>query len=287
MFAAVFALSLRRCSRLLPALLLFACQSEPPPELVRIELPELVTSTDPVRPTVQARSAGRSRTLTEGFVLEVAPPDVATPAKDGTLTCAKSGDAHVTANVRGVRGTTSLKCRLVEKLELGELPPFDAGGAPIPLVVRVLARGGKELSDVPVTVSSENPRLLQVSGTTLKPLAVGETSFTVRAGSKELKRNVRIARTLDPEALPIDGGRRIHFSLPEGKFEVEVTLAVEKPMHIEWRGAPYCGYRATAKTHRSSCTLQGKGGVVIDNPAFLSSGSTDVSKQGVSLREIR
>ena len=115
---------------------------------------------------------------------------------------------------------------------------------------------------------------------------VGETSVTLRAGTKDKKIPVRIVKTLTPEALPLEGGHRIFFSMSDGKYEVEVTLPVEKTFAVEWRGAPYCAYKATGKTHRASCTLQGKGGAVIDNPAFLVSGATDVSRNGISIREI-
>ena len=120
----------------------------------------------------------------------------------------------------------------------------------------------------------------------LTPRGVGETTVTLRAGNKERKLPVRIVKTLSPEALPLEGGRRIFLSTPDGKYEVEVNLPVEKTFAVEWRGAPYCAYKASGKTHRASCTLTGKGGAVIDNPAFLVSGSTEVSREGISLREV-
>jgi hypothetical protein len=95
-----------------------------------------------------------------------------------------------------------------------------------------------------------------------------------------------VIRTLELEALPMDGGRRINMSLKEGKYELSVTLRTPRSLSIEWRGAPYCSYRATGKTHRSTCVMQGKGGAVFDNPAFLDSGSTEVSRQGVVLAEV-
>jgi len=75
-------------------------------------------------------------------------------------------------------------------------------------------------------------------------------------------------------------------SLKDGKYELSVAFAVERPLSVEWRGAPYCAYKATEKTHHSSCVLRGKGGVVFDNPAFLESGATEVSTKGVVLAEV-
>jgi hypothetical protein len=75
-------------------------------------------------------------------------------------------------------------------------------------------------------------------------------------------------------------------SVKEGKYELSVKFRTERTLSIEWRGAPYCSYRATGKEHRSTCVMQGKGGAVFDNPAFLESGSTEVSRQGVTLAEV-
>lgn len=265
---------------------LLGCQKGSPPDLVRVELPELVTSNDPVRISVTVRRGGSSAAAKEAVSYAVTPPELGSVGKDGTLSCLKSGDGQVTADVLGVRGSAGLRCRLVDRLELGELPVLDVNAPPPALSVRALAKGGAELSDVPITITSLNPRVLKSSGLLLTPLAVGETSFTVRAGTKEQKVPARVVRTLDPEALSIEGGRRIHFSLPDGKFEVEVTFPSDKPLSVEWRGAPYCSYKATARKHQARCTLQGKGGAVIDNPAFVMNGSTEVSKQGVTIREI-
>jgi hypothetical protein len=273
-------------ARFLPALALSACQAGPPPDLVRLELPELVVSPDPVRATVHVRRGGTSTPAAGPVALSVVPPDVASASQNGTVTCLKSGDAKVFADVQGVKGGGALRCRIVDRLELGELPVFDVSRPPVALGVRALAKGGAELGDVPIVLTTESPRLLKASALTLTPLGVGETSFSVRAGSKERREKVRIVRSLDVEALPLEGGRRIYFSLSDGKYEVEVTLPVDKTLSVEWRGAPYCAYRASGRVHRSTCTLQGKGGAVIDNPAFLLDGSTEVSKKSIAIREI-
>ena len=263
-----------------------ACQKGPPPDLVRVELPDLITSADPVRATVHVRRGGTSSVEQGPVALSVVPPELASVGKDGTLSCLKSGDGKVFADVQGVKDDAPLRCRLVERIELGELPTFDVNGPPVTLAPRALDKGGKELSDVPFSFSTESPRVLKASGLTLTPLAVGETTFSVRAGTKERREKARVVRSIDVEALPLEGGRRIYFSLSDGKYEVEITLPSDKTLAVEWRGAPYCSYRSSGRVHRSTCTLQGKGGAVIDNPAFLNDGSTEVSKKGVKLLEI-
>jgi hypothetical protein len=279
-------LALRRAVPGLAAALLAACKAGPPPDLVRVELEELVLSPHPTRPTVHVRRGGTSKPLEEEAAFSVTPPDLASVAKDGTVSCQKSGDGRFTVSVQGVKAERKFGCRLVDRIEIGQLPLLDVNGPPVELAARALTKAGGELSDVPLTVNSQSPRLLTVSGRLLTPLAVGETTLTLRAGTKEQKLPVRMVKTLTPEALPLEGGRRIFLSTPDGKYEVEVNLPVEKTFAVEWRGAPYCAYKATGKAHRASCTLTGKGGAVIDNPAFLVSGSTDVSRAGISIREV-
>jgi hypothetical protein len=154
------------------------------------------------------------------------------------------------------------------------------------LSVRALSKNGSELDDVPVTLSTDSPRLLSVAGKTLTPHAVGETSVTVQAGTQRRKFPARIVRSIAAEALPLEGGRRIYYGLPEGKYEVEVVLPGEKELSVEWRGAPYCSYKARGTTHRSSCVLQNKGGAVVDNPAYLMTGATEVTGAGILVREV-
>ncbi|HEV8550063.1 MAG TPA: hypothetical protein VGQ57_13560 [Polyangiaceae bacterium] len=263
----------------------FACKG-PPPDQVRLELPDRILSADPARATVHLRRAGASSVSTERMEWHVTPPDLATVTPDGTLTCQKSGDAQVEVSVQGVKDKQVLKCRLVERVDVGTLPPFDITKPPVTVTAHALSRNGKELDDVPITLQSDSPRVLTVAGATLTPNAVGETSLTVQAGAKQQKVPIRVVRSITAEALPLEGGRRIYYSLPDGKFEVEVTLPLEHDLSVEWRGAPYCAYKGHAQVHHSTCVLQNKGGAVVDNPAFLIRGDTAVTGAGVSIREV-
>lgn len=265
--------------------LALACEG-PPPDQVRVELPEIVTSADPVRVTVHVRRNGASSVTNDKVVFTVTPPDVASVDKSMNLTCLKSGDASVSANVQGVKSSASVKCRLVERLEAVSLPVFDLSKPPVTLQVHALAKSGAPLEDVPVTLTADSPRIVSVTDSTLTPLAVGETSVRVSAGTKTTKIPVRVVRSLNPEALPLEGGRRLYFGLPEGKYEIELELPVEKDVSVEWRGAPYCAYKGHGRSHVSSCVLQSKGGAVVDNPGYLLTGATDVSTAGVSVREV-
>jgi hypothetical protein len=163
---------------------------------------------------------------------------------------------------------------------------FDVSKGPVALNAKALDKSGKELSEVPIKITPSNPRPLGVNGTMLTPVAVGETDLLIRSGSAEHKVSVRVVKTLDLEALPLQGGKRVNFSLDEGEYEVEVNLNAEKPFAIEWRGAPYCNYKGSGKTHKSRCVLQRKGGAVVDNPAFVESGSTEIDKSRIAVRAV-
>lgn len=262
-----------------------ACKG-PPPDQVRLELPDVILSSDPVHPSVTVRRGGAATVSNEKADFSVVPGEVARVGADANLTCLKSGDAKVTASIQGVSGSTSVKCRLVDRIETGTLPLFDLSKGPVTVQASALAKSGAPLDDVPVTLSTESPHVASASGNVLTPLAVGETKLTLKAGSQTKTVPVRVVRSVTPEALPLEGGHRIYFGLPEGKYEVKVELPAEHAFSIEWRGAPYCAYKGSGKSHVSTCVLQAKGGAVVDNPAFLLTGSTAVSTSGISIDEV-
>jgi hypothetical protein len=262
-----------------------ACKG-PPPDQVRLELPELVVSEDPVHATVHVRRGGASSVSNEKADFSVTPAEVASVGPDMNLTCKKSGDAKVTASIQGVAGSASVKCRLVARIETGTLPVFDISKGPVALQARALAKSGAPLEDVPIRSSSESPHVASVASNVVTPLAVGETKLTLEAGARTATVPVRVIRSLTPEALPLEGGRRIYFGLPDGKYEVKVELPSDHAFSVEWRGAPYCAYKGSGKSHVSTCVLQSKGGAVVDNPAFLATGSTAVSTDGISISEV-
>jgi hypothetical protein len=263
------------------------CKGGPPPQRVKLELPELIVSSDAVRAIVRVTEEGTSPGVSnEAHSFTLVPPDLADITPDGTLICKKSGDGKLSVDVRSVKADAKLSCRLVAKLEVVDLPVFDVSKGPVALNAKALDKSGKELSEVPIKITPSNPRPLAVNGTMLTPVAVGETDLAIRSGSAEHKVSVRVVKTLDLEALPLQGGKRVNFSLDEGEYEVEVNLTADKPFAIEWRGAPYCNYKGTGKTHKSRCVLQRKGGAVVDNPAFVESGSTEIDKSRIAVRAV-
>jgi hypothetical protein len=266
---------------------LAGCQKEAPPESVRMELPGVVLDRTPVRPVVKARRNRESTTVPQGkYTVRVEPPELAMASDDGTLACLKSGDGKAVVAVQGIRAQGDLRCRLVDRIEADELSTLDLKKGGVALKARVVEKSGRELSDVPITVSSSNREVLTVQDFQVTPMTVGAATLVLRAGSAEKKLDVRVVRSIDFQAQPLRGGRRIDIALPAGNHEIEVTLREPKELRIDWRGARQCNYLKTAATHRSSCVLEEKGGAVVDNPSFVESGETAIAKDRVVVRQI-
>lgn len=266
---------------------LAACQAAAPPERLRIELPEIVTNKAAIRPLVRGHTGKTSVTLAPGtYAVRSEHPAVVAAGADGTLGCRKNGEATIVAAVQGVEARGVVRCRLVARLEVQEVPLLDLGRGPVTLAARAFGLDGAELNDVPILVSPTNRAPLAAKGLELQPVALGTTDVVVRAGDVERRFGTRVVKTLDVKAATVRGGRRLEIELPPGKYEVEATLTQEKSLRMDWRGARECAYSASAKLHRSTCTLAEKSAVVLDNPAFVESGDTKLAVDRVAVREV-
>jgi hypothetical protein len=125
-----------------------------------------------------------------------------------------------------------------------------------------------------------------VRGGQLVPGDVGNAKLTARVGQLSKSIEVEVVRSLKPEALPLDQNRRISFSLDAGKYRLTLKLSSPHRVSVDWLGAPYCAYRGDGTEHRADCTLQHKGSVSFDNPAFLLRSDKTPSIEGVTLQEV-
>jgi hypothetical protein len=265
-----------------------ACERRAPPRDVRIEFPAAVVSPDPVTVALHLTSnEGVTALGTDEYDFSVTPPELATVTRRGILTCRKSGDGTVAVSIGSINKSVPLRCRLVERIDASGAGSVEiAQGRFVPRV-RVLGRGGVELSDVELSLTSKTPGVLVPRGLELEPKSVGTATIVARAGQVAEEFTIDVVRRLTPEALPLDGNRRVHYSLEPGKYRLTMTLPAPKPVTIEWRAAPYCNYSKTEREHVSTCVLRTKGGAVFDNPAYLRDGSTsEVSVEGVTLYEV-
>lgn len=266
---------------------LLSCERQTPPANLRLEFPEQVVSADPASVIVHlTREDGVATRGTGEYDFAVSPPELATISRRGILTCQKSGDGTVSINIASLSKSVPLRCRLVERIDASDAGHIELSNGPFVPKVRVLAKGDQELADVELSLTSKTPGVLVPKGQELVPKDVGTATIVARAGQVAQEFKIDVVRKLTPEALPIDGNRRIHYSLEPGKYRLTVSLPSPRPVSVEWRGAPYCNYSGTEREHSSTCVLRTKGGAVFDNPAYLLAGSTDVSVEGVSLYEV-
>jgi hypothetical protein len=262
------------------------CGKGEPPRELRLELPDVITSKEPV--LVQARAIQQDGTAREpGGELEfrVTPPDLATLGKHGMLTCKRSGDGSIAVQVSGVSARAAFACKLAVRLEAPSKLSIDAAAGETDLRVTVLDAASKEL-DLPVTITSDRGNVVLAHAGKLVPGSVGTAKLTVRAGSLSKEIEVEVVRTLKPEVLPVDQNRRISYSLDAGKYRLSIVLPSPHAVKVDWLGAPYCAYRGAGAEHQVDCTLQSKGSVSFDNPAFLLRGDKTPSVEGVTLREV-
>lgn len=263
-----------------------ACgQGEPPREL-RLEVPEVITSQDPIIVHVRSvRQDGVAQQPSGDLPFQVTPADLVTLGKRGLLTCKRSGEGSISLKVAGVEGRAKLSCKLAARLETPAKLTLDAAAGEVDAPVKVLDAAGKEL-DLPVSVTSDLATVVLARSGRLVPGSVGNAKLTVRAGHLSKQLDVEVVRTLKPELLPIAQNRRLYYSLDAGKYRLTISMPSPHKVSVDWVGAPYCAYQAVAAEHRADCTLQGKGGVSFDNPAFLLRGDKTPSLEGVTLREV-
>ena len=266
-----------------------ACDKREPPRDMRLDLPSVIDSKDPVTVTVHATNAqGVTSTLTEGAELAVEPKDLAIPSQPGLVRCEHSGDGQLTVSVAGVSRSIALHCRIVDRIEASNVGRVELAAGPFKPKLRVLDKSGAELSDVEVSFVSKNAGVAYPKDGLLVPKTVGTASLTARAGQATADFKVDVVRKVVVEALPIDNNKRIHFSLDAGKYELTVKLKSPKRMTVEWRGAPYCNATSDGLVHVATCALRaaGGGGVVFDNPGYLNDGEKALSVEGVELYEV-
>lgn len=274
----------------LSALLLlagFACDRRDPPRDFRLELPDVIVSSDPVTVTVRATNAdGVVAASDEEHDFSVSPAGLFSVSSRGALVCQKSGDGAVSLTLGANTRKAPVRCRLVERVDASDVGRVELTAGAFKPKIRVLGKGGAELDGVELTLTSKNSGVLFPRGSELLPKAVGNATLLARAGQVTQEFKVDVVRKVSPEALPIDQNRRVSYTLEAGKYELRVVLPAEKRLSAEWRGAPYCNYTGTSKEHVSTCVLRTKGAVVLDNPGFLSTGSSDVVVDGVSIYEV-
>jgi hypothetical protein len=244
-----------------------------------------VSSKDPVLVHARAVQADGSSAEAKGKLeYRVTPADLA-EVRGGALVCQRSGEGTVAVTLLGVEGRDKLVCKLASRLEGPPKLKLDAAAGESDPPWTVVDAAGKPL-DLPLSLTSDRASVVQVRGGRLVPGSVGKATLTGRAGQVSQHFSVEVVRTLEPEVLPIDQNRRISYSLDAGKYRLTLRLPSSHRITVDWLGAPYCAYRKDAIEHVAECTLQNKGSVSFDNPAFVLRGDKTPSVDGVTLQEV-
>jgi hypothetical protein len=187
---------LRRLVRILSgsALLAGACAQAEPPRELRLELPEVISSKEPVMLHARAiQQDGTAREASGNLEYRVTPADLARIGKGGVFTCLRSGDGSVALSVAGAEGRTKFSCKLAARLEAPPKLSLDITRGDTDAVWKVLDASGREL-DLPISATSDRGNVVQVRGGRLAPGAVGTATLTLRAGSLTQKIDVEVVR---------------------------------------------------------------------------------------------
>jgi hypothetical protein len=273
-------------SRWVLLLVTAACGRQEAPRELRLELPGVISSRLPV--PVHTRAVAQNGVLSElegKLAYQVSPPELARVDEKGLLTCSRSGDGVVSLDLSGVVGRAKLSCKLAARLEGPERLSLDIKAGEVEVPIKVLDAAGQQL-DLPLSVTAEPSTVVVARAGRLVPGSVGRAKLTARAGELSKQISVEVVRTVEPELVPVDQNRRLYYSLEAGKYRLSLDLPSSKLVTVDWLGAPYCAYRSQAAEHRVECTLQHKGGVTFDNPAFLARGEKTATREGISLREV-
>jgi hypothetical protein len=263
-----------------------SCARVEAPKELHLEVPALITSKQPV--IVHARSVQRDGSVgtpSGELDFKLSPPDLGTIGKSGMLSCSRSGDGEVSLNVAGTVGRAKFGCKLVARIEGPAKITLDASLGEREFPFQAVDAAGQQL-EVPLSVVSDLTSVVQARGGRLVPGNVGVAKLSVRAGDVAQAVQVEVVRSSKVEAVPIDQNRRISFSIEPGKYRLVLRFPTPQRVSVEWLGAPYCQYRGEGSQHQVDCTLQRKGSVSFDNPAYLLRGEKTPSVEGVTLLEV-
>jgi len=264
------------------------CEQREAPSEIRLEIPNVIASRDVVAVSVQAINAqGARKMVTDGADYALEPADLGSVSKAGMLKCGRSGDGKVTVSIASVSRSLPVRCRIVDRIEAANVGRVELSAGPFQPKVRVLDKTGTALSDVDVTFFSKNSGVAYPKDGQLVPKSVGTANLVARAGEASAEFKVDVVRKVVVEALPIEQGKKLYFSLEPGKYELKIKLPSPHRVSMEWRGAPFCNATTEGEEHISVCGLRAKaGGVAFDNPAYLKDGSKTPSVDGVELYEV-
>lgn len=270
---------------LLPTFLLAGCDQvtsalDTTPSRIELSAPSgMLFDTSPVGLMPRVVTA-KGKVLTDRKVsFSVVPVGVAGVDAAGNLTCAKSGDASIVATGGGLSATVTASCRLVAKVEVPPSLALMVGDEPEELSLSVKDSGGAALTDVQPTVTSSAPDVVNVVDGRAVPLAVGNASLRVVAGTATAEVPVQVIKLVNSQPLTLEDGGKVQYVLPgAGRYRLDVRAKASDGsaygVQVAWGGAP-CAAAAESTSITQECQVADGGSFVIYNPTGFGWGPSE------------
>lgn len=205
----------------------------------------------------------------------VTPAGVARVQPDGMATCLNSGDASVLIAGGGQSATITIACRLVASIEGPASLRLVLGRQPETLTLTALDASGQRIATAPLQLSTRDRAVVDVSGTTVTPVAVGRTSLEARSGNIAKGISVSVIEVIESEPLVLNDGATVTYTLQQGSYELDLEV---KPsdggktgVTVSWVGSG-CPDAAEAQKQSLSCRVEGTASLTVRNPSALGLG---------------
>jgi hypothetical protein len=205
----------------------------------------------------------------------VTPAGIARVQAGGVATCVSNGDASVLIAGGGQSATITIACRLVASIEGPGSLRLVLGRQPEHLTLTPSDASGKRIEIAPLQLSSRDPTIVTVSGTTITPVAVGRTSLEARSGSISKGIAVAVIEVIKSEPLVLNDGNSVTYTLQQGDYELDLEI---KPsdggktgVTVSWVGTG-CPNATEAQKQSLSCHVDGTASLTVLNPSMLGLG---------------
>lgn len=267
---------MRATIALVTSLCLIAGCADKSPSAIFIPQSEL-TLFDNSPHALNARLANRSGDVLVSPALSysVTPAGIAKVQADGVATCVSDGDASVLVAGGGQSATITIACRLVASIEGPGNLRLVLGRQPEQIALTPLDASGKRIETAPLQLSSRDPAIVSVSGTTVTPMAVGNTSLEARSGGISKGIAVSVIEVIKSEPLVLSDGSSITYTLQQGDYELDLEV---KPsdrgktgVTVSWVGTG-CPDATEAQKQSLSCHVEATASLTILNPSMLGLG---------------
>lgn len=278
-------------SRLWAALLPLAAACSSTPAEIDVQPSFTITHQRFLDLDATVRDAEGEALSVEARATAVSDPTVLKLGNNGELQCAGYGDVSVTLSAPPAEATTLVKCRLVARLDVSPdalafaLNP-DPKGVVRPIEsspLKVTAYGPQDvvLSDVEVTMTTDNPSVARVEDGRVQVRQRGATVLRVAAGDEVVEVPIEVSVVAEERRGIVIADGDVH-GLPLEAGRYRVTLGSDQP--VEARVSQDCRTAGADVEQTFDCTLTKGGALRIENPAFFGFGGGDATVHVRALR---